>query len=376
MNWDYRCIKANLHSHTNFSDGWWYNPEEAYLVGKRNGLDLLGVTDHGEWLNEWKWNRYKTDVRDTENNPDMADFIPLFGFEWTSDYYGHINVLGSRTYCGIDGRGNGDPPNIVPHLREFYDWCIHNLDSSFGGEIVCQFNHPSTHSSIHFNDFNIGSSLDLIKLTELFSLCEVNTPIPNGCREDHLDRFDEFYYRKALRKGWKLAPVINEDNHSGHYGETQNRTGIWLNKPDAYSNHQACVLDALRRKRTFITKKDVSMLLKYWWQVTEDGNGTPYIMGQTFKRNFGTGKDKQIELKIDARSNDPIGDIYLVKIRNDDQADIITQIDNIKGIACQINIPYTPENSSIVAVYVKIARPGSGKKEGGFTISSPIFIEA
>jgi hypothetical protein len=263
------CYMANLHSHTQRSDGLFASDGawDAYDYTQPRGLlQVLAITDHAEDLNDGEWGaNYNAFC-----NANRKRFVALNGFEWTGTNFwgdgpGHMNVFGSMTRVGAY---DGDSEVVDGHLA-MYSWLYANRNTTFDGKpLVAQFNHPTTYDiSHHFGDFQyFANGAAVIGLMELGSyfLNSYEGRDDNGSGDP--DRDNELWWRLALDKGWRLAPTNNGDTHSVAYDESDGYTGIYA--PEVGKRHTnyarySAIMDGLRARRTFATEDlDSRVLMK------------------------------------------------------------------------------------------------------------------
>ena len=121
---DKNTYKANLHAHTNISDGK-LSPEELKNLYKANGYSVLAYTDH--------------DVLIPHNELSDNEFLALSGFEAQfngSNKYPGISNEKKCHICFISGKSEGAEQ---PCWKEEYAYIIYlRLDAWFGQFIfVC-----------------------------------------------------------------------------------------------------------------------------------------------------------------------------------------------------------------------------------------------
>jgi hypothetical protein len=207
----YNLYRANLHSHTGYSDGMSV-PGHAFAYARDTArIDILGVTDHAELLTDSEW----TDIGvQAELATRPGQFLGLRGFEWTNYYYGHVCVWNTAgcAYC-----------TTQVTMPQFYAW----LDSQ--PEACAQFNHPQ---SVQYDSFAYNAVAD-----SAFVLLEM------------LDTSNAACYPVALDSGWHVGMAASQDNHEMDWGRGNRLTGIW-----ADSLTRSSVFAALARMRTFGTQ--------------------------------------------------------------------------------------------------------------------------
>ncbi|MGC8833944.1 MAG: DUF3604 domain-containing protein, partial [Armatimonadota bacterium] len=290
---------ANLHSHTDYSDAvhqWFpllYKESKSPLTAFQHalwpgGLHVLAVTDHAEQLSPYALDNqpaaevFGITLRLRHQNPNEwgetlnqalsattpGSFVALRGFEWTghmTDAAGHINVIGSIDYTGAYGFLPQYQSLLTPSLSALYLWLQEHPQAVDGGTVVCQFNHPNSYSHIMppFSNFQYAPEVD-----QFFTLIEIGSgykfqPLLVPYRLDYsTPAQNEPWYIRALDNGWHLAPTINEDNHTGLYGnQTEHRTGVW-----APALNTSEILSALRARRVFATE-DSSLSCLFWAEI-------------------------------------------------------------------------------------------------------------
>ena len=134
----YNVYMGHIHNHTALSGGTG-TPDKAYTYARYTaGMDFLGITEHGESLDNNKWNTLKTA---SEEFNDDSYFIALRGFEWTSSAYGHIAILETPGFCRSDS-------TATDTFTEISTWIHNNSGIAF-------FNHPGRENSYgtEFNHF-------------------------------------------------------------------------------------------------------------------------------------------------------------------------------------------------------------------------------
>jgi hypothetical protein len=206
----YNLYYGNLHSHTSYSDGASV-PRHAFAYARDTAqIDVLAVTDHGEYLSDDEWNDVKAQA-DSATVP--GSFVGLAGFEWTNPVFGHANVLNSTDKTSIF-------QHPTPEL--LYDW--------LAGEpgALAQFNHPGPNDFRAFAHSPAGD--------EGFGLYEMQNSGHAGI------------YHTPLDSGWHVGLTANQDNHGPNWGAGQRLTGIWAGALDRDS-----ISSALTRMRVFGT---------------------------------------------------------------------------------------------------------------------------
>lgn len=213
---------ANLHSHTELSDGRGM-VDEAYLYARDSAnIDILAITDHTHYLTE---NGYQYTRNIAQQFSESGRFVALAGQEFGSlGAFGHFSTFeADRLY-----------PYSVNGLELFYNWIA-------AYKAISQFNHPRA------GDFdNLTYNRNGDKYTSTIE-------IVNGSGT-YTPYYEELYIL-ALNKGWRVAPVANQDNHNRRWGNATTAagqiplTGIWA---DTLTKEK--ILEAMLNKRMYATE--------------------------------------------------------------------------------------------------------------------------
>jgi probable HAF family extracellular repeat protein len=318
----YRFIKANLHSHTNYSDG----GESIEDAWRNCFLKLLAITDHAEQLTLDEWNA----IQAFADSPDrlVSDVRILRGFEWTKTCCddscwtgfwcsiwsgiglsrirgdGHINVFNTQNRVGAYFTSDLTQNDIRDTLDSFYAWLVEaDRNERFFSDVpvIAQFNHPTLYEYItRFRDFRLPEG-NREQLREIFALMEVGSHCGLGCY--HNTEANEGWYRFALNRGWRVAPTNNQDNHVPFTtAKTKPFTGILLpsdiaSSPASMLVQQEC-LRALSKRRTYASEDKNSTILMAA-RLAGD-TGWSYLMGDVItlpSSGFG-----QLTLAISAKN--------------------------------------------------------------------------
>ena len=229
-------LRGGIHAHSAYSDGDIHSlPSDYYRIAAAQGLDFFAGTEHSDTYNP---NIFISTGSDCFTTPDnlltcltpnddklrkwsataeqasaatTGTFTALRGFEWTSDRFGHINVLFSSdiTNAKIDG-GYID-------MGTFYSWL--RRDPGFpllggGSDGIAIFNHPNDKK---LSNSDPGRNWNLLQQVaaadtqmvgmELFN--SGGTDDPDGGRRDYYAD----WYMTALDQGWHVGAVGGEDMH-------------------------------------------------------------------------------------------------------------------------------------------------------------------
>ncbi len=220
------CYRGEVHTHTAESDAVG-TPLEAMLSARdAAGMDFFAVTEHSSYLID---DKYKNQIKLANEMNEPGKFAALYGWEMTwahqNGLWGHMNLIGCK-----DVVLNKDDYS----LGTFYEWMANH-----GG--VAMFNHPG-YSWGNFEEYRIPAEI----ANKNAALAEIK-----GIGYDR-------EYQHMLKRGYKVSPVYNEDNHSGTWGIANDWYGYVLAPYLSREN----VMDAFRKRRTYSTS-DKTLKLKY-----------------------------------------------------------------------------------------------------------------
>lgn len=258
----YQNYFGQLHSHTQYSDGSGtlaqaldYIKATAY----RNNVAFTAFTDHSNYFDGAagpknadgaaggaipeaglydatlltpaqleNWLGYK-DAAAQFNEANAGEMVAIAGFEMTwSGGPGHINTFNTP---GVVSRNNSALNNKTNDagMRAYYTL----LSNDKGEDSISQFNHPGTtfgtFSEFAYYDPTIDSRITLVEVGN------GEGAIGSG---GYFPSYSE--YIKALDKGWHLAPTNNQDNHKGHWGDSNDaRTVVYASDLSEQGIYQA-----------------------------------------------------------------------------------------------------------------------------------------
>ncbi|MBQ3056389.1 MAG: CehA/McbA family metallohydrolase [Clostridia bacterium] len=217
---------GQVHSHTADSDGKG-TPEQAFAYARDvSHMDYFAITDHSSCYDR---DTYARQIKLANGSNAPGKFATLYGFEMTwhqfNGFWGHTNLLNTKWACYNAHETDLDAFNkmVAEHP-----------------EGIAMFNHPGDTwgNSDDFRPFG-GNMKDMYALVEV-----------NGARH-HAG------YALALSRGWRVCPVLNEDNHHADWGDSG---GMGYVLAPALTREN--ILDGMRRRRTYSTT-DRTMQVRY-----------------------------------------------------------------------------------------------------------------
>jgi hypothetical protein len=217
----YTAYFGNLHSHTSYSDGVG-TPAGAYQFARVSAptpLDFLAVTEHNHSGAGMQLSNYALGQAEAAAANDDGNFVAIFGQEWgIISTGGHANVfeapvlfgwepgnydvfVAEGDYTGLYTAALANPPNGYP---AFAEWC-----------------HPS---SGDFNNYAVtNDGKNLVSLMALITGPAFSTSTTES--DVGSTTGNEILFQDALRKGYRVSPAGDQDNHNATWGAaTQSRT--------------------------------------------------------------------------------------------------------------------------------------------------------
>lgn len=313
------------HAHTSLSDGA-APPYEAYKYARDMNIDFLICTDHVGYLlgknsksnnKEYrtKWEQLQGEAK--EINKRYKDFVALTGYELSTNFWGHMNIITNRHL--IDKKRKNS--------NEFFEWIVDKND------IILSLNHPYQHK----NRLSYSTEFD-----KYINLYEVGHGIPTT---KYVRSFNEYY--NTLDLGWHIGAINGQDNHDLSWGKSENLTVVIAEelKPRA-------ILKAMRERRVYSTEsKTLKMVLK--------ANGS--WMGSIIRV-----ENNIIDFEIVAQDKKyPITQIELIS--NGGKIVFKKDFNNLDTIRLNITLKQTPKDFWYVLKVTQV--------DNKIGISSPIFLK-
>ncbi|MDQ0508554.1 histidinol phosphatase-like PHP family hydrolase [Peptoniphilus ivorii] len=299
--------RGQIHSHSNYSDGAGTPEEAVQYASTADHIDFFSLTDHSNYFDKEgnlgtiddensglkdprdgsksKWKRYKEIVEAARTE----DFLPIYGYEmtWTKTgaNYGHMNTYNTE---GFVSRNDAILNNKEGSkgLLAYYEM-LKDLDQT----TFSQFNHPGETFGT-FDDFGHYDP----KVNENVKLVEIGNGEGAIPSQGYFPSYNEYF--KALDKGWKLAPSINQDNHKKKWGDANEGRTVVI--ADALTKEN--VIEAIRDLKVYATE-DKDLTIEY----EIDGKG----MGATVEN----AKDKlQVRIAVAEQNEESIGTVELLTV--------------------------------------------------------------
>lgn len=328
---DYIFSYGIPHSHTSYSDGTG-TPMEAYGKARASGLNFLIITDHQGHLVTGKCNHDKSILISGSPHPKWEmlkleaesinsrykDFIALSGFELSTKFWGHINIINSEDII------EKKPSN----LEDLYKWLCTKEN------ILLSINHPYRSPKTLPFSHNLDNFVNLYE-------------VGNGSTTREYNRAEQNYYA-ALDDGWHIAAINGQDNHQSDWGDSNNVTAV-ISKNLSIKD----IIEAVKLRRVYSTEsRHLKLVVK----------ANNHWMGSVLNLK----KGDILDLHVLAKDKDnPIEKIQLIS----NSGKLLEEKSFNNSFICEWNLSLTIEDDYTWYV-VKIIQ--SGDKIG---ISSAIFVQ-
>lgn len=333
---------ADLHGHSNLSDGT-ATPED-FLAYARDvaGLDIVSLTDHDHWgmlfLDEYPelWEGIQ---EVTERFHAPGEFVTLLGYEWTNWVHGHRHVVyfedTGPLYSSID------PEYETPA----------QLWKGLEGQPALTFAHHSAGGPVATN-WDYAPPPELEPITEVSSV-HGQSESPEAPLRIYSPLRGNFV-RDVLDRGYKLGFIGSNDSHDGHPGLAHlvNPSGGGIGAILTDDLTREGIYAALRERRTYATNGPRIIL-----RTAIDANG----MGSSIPAT--QGDDKPL-LYIRAIATAPLLAIEVIR-----SGAIIEQIpgEELYDLATAVSLEPLEKGEY---VYVRVTQA-----DEGVAWSSPFFVE-
>jgi hypothetical protein len=237
-----RVLWADLHGHSNFSDGTG-TPEDYFAYARDvGGLDVAALTDHDHWglrplaQHPAMWAEIR---RQAKRFHEPGRFVTLLGYEWTNWLHGHRHVLyfedRGELLSSIDPAYE-TPPQLWRALRG--KPALTFAHHSAGGPIATNWHYPP--------DPELEPVTEVVSVHGSSEATDSPGPIYNPVSGN--------FVRDVLERGYRLGLIGSGDGHDGHPGLAH------LASPSgglaailAEELTREAVLEALKARRVYAT---------------------------------------------------------------------------------------------------------------------------
>ncbi|MEE8523809.1 MAG: DUF3604 domain-containing protein [Thermoanaerobaculia bacterium] len=239
-----RILWADLHNHSNYSDGTGV-PEDLFLYARDvAALDVFTLTDHDHWgmrFLDQQPDMWEEIQELTKRFHDPGRFVTLLGFEWTNWVYGHRHVLyfedRGEVHSSIDPERE-TPVQLWAALRESGARAMTIAHHSAGGPVSIDWSIPPDPEFEPVTEIvSVHGSSEALDTPSL-----IYRPVPGN------------FVRDALGLGYRLGFVGSSDSHDGHPGLAHLASpSSGLAAILAEDATREAVYEALRSRRVYAT---------------------------------------------------------------------------------------------------------------------------
>jgi len=199
----YKAYFGYLHAHCELSDGEGSALEAYTYAHDEGGLDFFALTDHGELLAVWPWERkWDVLVDAAEATYQPGTYATLWGFEWSNPILGHINVVNTADYTHT---------LATFRIASLYDW-IAERPEGFG-----RFNHPGDYDYLGIEFLHLKPYPEAVRQMVGIETWNTNKSFDlyyyNGSWDSNYS-----YWDVGNLKGWYLGALGGQDNHHRNWG--------------------------------------------------------------------------------------------------------------------------------------------------------------
>ncbi len=213
---------------------------------------LLSNDDYVKWAATLQQAQEGSDTEEVNGQINYTGFTAMRGFEWTNDYYNHLNVYLSTnvTNTKIDGS--------YLDMEQFWNWLKEDVDQGGGADALVTFNHPGGNPKL--TPFDGG-------FPHTHAIAAAGAAIGRGANWNDLEYIDAQidarvfgmeinggddieWFVKGLQKGWHLSPVAAEDHHGTNWSSPGQHKTVVLTKGRSPKDYYA----ALANRRTMAVR--------------------------------------------------------------------------------------------------------------------------
>lgn len=244
---------------------------------------LINCVNLGELDHYFKW---QATLRQAEEGSEFVaeaggrrytGFTAMRGFEWTNDYFNHMNVYLSTNVVNakIDGS--------YLSMQFFWNWLREPVAQGGGADALVTFNHPGGNPSLtpFDGDTPINELLALLGNSNWDDLAYVADVDRNVIGIEVNGGDDIEWYIKALERGWHLGPVAAEDEHQREWSTSDDGKTLVLTRGRSPQDYY----HALLNRRTAAVRRElidgapgtraIFPSLLYWANGDSIQNGAP-----------------------------------------------------------------------------------------------------
>ena len=205
--------KANLHCHTDISDGK-LTPEAVKEWYKSNGYSIVCYTDHEVMIDHrdlcddefLALHGYEVAIKQHLDR-HTAFFMPVYHFNFIAEDQNDLRMprffkdnpsMPGNARRWAEEQGVYDPSDIIDTVKYDIDWLNDYLCAVRDAGFLVTYNHPQ---------WSLQTAKDYLGLQGLHAIEAMN----GGCR--FLNDNTSLHFEQMLRAGMQVVPVGGDDNH-------------------------------------------------------------------------------------------------------------------------------------------------------------------
>ncbi len=210
-----------------------------------------GDSDHYfKWLATLQQAMEATEVAEGDGGPVYTGFTAMRGFEWTNDYYNHLNVYFSRNVVNAKTDGS------YLSMAFFWNWLREPVEQGGGADALVTFNHPG--GDPHLTPFDgglpHGALLQALKGGANWNDVAYVPDVDRNVVGIEVNGGDDIeWYVKALTQGWHLGPVAAEDEHQREWATVSDGKTLILTRGRSPRDYYF----AMRNHRTAAVRREL-----------------------------------------------------------------------------------------------------------------------
>jgi hypothetical protein len=228
----------------------------------------------------WKWPATLRQAREATT----ADFTAMRGFEWTNDYYNHLNVYFSTNFANVKIDGS------YLSMDVFWNWLREPVARGGGADGLVTFNHPGGDPALTPFDGDqphnrlLGELLGGANWNDVAYVPDVDDRVV-GMEVNGGDDIEWFV--KALGNGWHIGPVAAEDEHEREWASSDEGKTLLLARGRTPRDYYF----ALQQQRTITVTRElvggspgtkaVVPTIHYWADTDDVNDPGASLLGST-----------------------------------------------------------------------------------------------
>jgi hypothetical protein len=189
------------------------------LSSPQDAVTCAHVTENSFY---WKWP--STLRQAVQSSTD--EFTAIRGFEWTNDFYNHMNVFFSTNFRNVKIDGS------YASMERMWEWLQRPVAQGGGADGLVTFNHPGGNPKLSPFDGGLPHT-GLLAQTGKSNWNEVAYVPAVADRVVGMEingGEDIEWFIRALTNGWRISPVAAEDHHGTSWASRDDHKTLILTK--------------------------------------------------------------------------------------------------------------------------------------------------